>query len=557
LFLDKGATKDDELWRASVIAHETAHMWFGDLVTMRWFNDVWMKEVFANFMADKATEGAAADSNYDLKFLLDHSPAAYGIDRTAGANPIRKQLDNLQDAGSLYGNIIYHKAPIMMRQLERLVGKETLRKGLQVYLKQYAFGNASWPELISILDRETPVDLAAWNKVWVDEPGRPLFDYSLSVANGVIDRFIIRQKGEDSSSRVWPQSFEIAFVYPDTVQEVSIHMTDREMDVTALHNMKLPKTILFNSSGYGYGLFPVDTVLAASIASLTNPVMRASAYINTYENMLSGRGYKPRDLLNAYRNLFTKEEEELNLRLVTSQMADVYWRLLNSTQRSAVVDALEDELWSAIETAPTPNKKKLLFRAYQSMAGTAKGLDRLYTVWKKEMPPQGVVLTEEDYTSLSFTLAIKEHAETSILHTQLRRIKNPDRQKRFEFLMPSVSKDEAVRDRFFQSLKEEKNREKEAWVITALQYLHHPLRAGSSQKYIRPSLDLLEEIQQTGDIFFPQSWLGSTLGSYQSTYAADVVQQFMKEHPFYNPKLKAKILQAADGLFRAVRTLEH
>ncbi|HEY4208189.1 MAG TPA: M1 family aminopeptidase, partial [Puia sp.] len=124
LFLDSGATRDQIIARSNVLSHETAHMWFGDLVTMSWFNDVWMKEVFANFMADKISNITLPDGKYDLKFLTDHFPAAYSIDRTAGAHPIRQQLDNLQDAGSLYGNIIYHKAPIVMRQLERLMGAD-------------------------------------------------------------------------------------------------------------------------------------------------------------------------------------------------------------------------------------------------------------------------------------------------------------------------------------------------------------------------------------------------------------------------------------------------
>ncbi|RYZ93927.1 MAG: aminopeptidase, partial [Sphingobacteriaceae bacterium] len=121
LFLEESATKDELIDRANLLSHETAHMWFGDLVTMRWFNDVWMKEVFANLMADKIGNITFKDNREDLKFLTQHYAAAYSIDRTAGANPIRQQLDNLQDAGSLYGNIIYHKAPVMMRQLERLM----------------------------------------------------------------------------------------------------------------------------------------------------------------------------------------------------------------------------------------------------------------------------------------------------------------------------------------------------------------------------------------------------------------------------------------------------
>jgi len=159
LFLDQGATKDQFIARSNLISHETAHMWFGDMVTMQWFNDVWMKEVFANFMADKVTEKLMGTETFNLKFLQDHYPAAYSVDRTMGANPIRQQLDNLQEAGSLYGNIIYHKAPIMMRQLESLMGKDNFRKGIRQYLTKYAYGNATWPELIEILNKYSTTNM--------------------------------------------------------------------------------------------------------------------------------------------------------------------------------------------------------------------------------------------------------------------------------------------------------------------------------------------------------------------------------------------------------------
>jgi len=135
LFLDESSTREQQIARAALISHETAHMWFGDLVTMKWFNDVWMKEVFANFMADKILQNQLGNHTYLLKFLASHYPAANEVDRSPGANPIRQQLDNLQDAGSMYGNIIYHKAPIMMRQLEAFMGKDAFQKGIRAYLK--------------------------------------------------------------------------------------------------------------------------------------------------------------------------------------------------------------------------------------------------------------------------------------------------------------------------------------------------------------------------------------------------------------------------------------
>jgi aminopeptidase N len=86
-------------------------MWFGDLVTMRWFNDVWMKETLANFMAATIVNPSFPQINHDLRFLLSYHPQAYDVDRTAGANPTRQELPNLNEAGTLYGAVIYEKGP--------------------------------------------------------------------------------------------------------------------------------------------------------------------------------------------------------------------------------------------------------------------------------------------------------------------------------------------------------------------------------------------------------------------------------------------------------------
>ena len=558
LFLDKGATKDQQVSRSNLIAHETAHMWFGDLVTMRWFNDVWMKEVFANFMADKISKTTVEDSNYDLKFLIDHFPAAYSVDRTTGANPIRQDLANLQDAGTLYGHIIYHKAPIMMRQLERLMGEEAFQQGLREYLKKYAYGNASWPELIEIMDKRTPADLQAWNQVWVNEPGRPVFDYQLNVEDGKISTFTISQKAEDGSNRLWPQLFEVALVYKDSVEELTVNMDKATVDLTEAVGKRMPLTVLFNSSGQGYGVFPLDMRnLGGMNKVLKNPVQRASIYINLYENMLNGRTVTPDLLLPIALLESAQEQDELNLKLLTGYLGDTFWQYSTPGRRKEIAASIEKNLWDAMQAKQNPNAKKLLFKAYQNIALTKEAQDRLYQVWQEQKAPAGVILTEEDYTSLALSLAVRNYTNSEgILNQQLTRIKNPDRQKRLQFLMPALSGEVKVRDAFFASLKDRSNRDKEAWVATALSYLHHSLRAELSEKYLRESLELVEEIQLTGDIFFPTNWLQSTFGSYQTATAAQVIRQFLAEHPNYNPKLKGKILQAADGVFRAEKLLQ-
>ncbi|MGE5519503.1 MAG: ERAP1-like C-terminal domain-containing protein, partial [Candidatus Dadabacteria bacterium] len=468
-----------------------------------------------------------------------------------GANPIRQPLSNLQEAGTLYGAIIYDKAPVMMRQLERLMGETPFRDGLRKYLHKYSYSNATWPDLISILDARTPANLQSWNKVWVNTPGRPVISYEMEKANGRILKFIVSQKGERQQNYILPQFFEIALIYPDHVEEETINLNTSRVDVLKLRGKKVPSFILLNSSGQGYGLFALDPNMLSRLEEMKDKVMRASAYVSMYENMLDGKYITPKALLNVYRDLLTKEPEELNLSLITGHITDIYWRLLLPSVRKQISVSLENDLWNALKNETATGKKKILFRAYQSVALSGESLNTLYNIWKNQSPPDGVKLSEDEYTALALSLAVKDYPDSTILNTQLARLTNPDRKNRLLFLMPALSPDQHIRDAFFNSLEDQQVRKKESWVADALGYLHHPLRTTSSRKYLKKSLDMLQQIQLTGDIFFPGSWLSSTFGNYQSPEAVAIVREFLNSHPNYNPKLKAKILQSADPLFRA------
>ena len=196
MLLEESAAQNQMLGRASTIAHETAHMWFGDLVTMEWFSDVWMKEVFANFMAAKIVNPSFPEVNHELRFLTAHYPSAYGIDRTEGTHPIRQELDNLNEAGSLYGAIIYQKAPMVMQQLERMIGEDAFRDGLRAYLNQFRFGNATWLDLVAAFDAQTDIDVAAWSRAWVEEAGRPVIRTELTLDDtGAVETLSFVQSG--------------------------------------------------------------------------------------------------------------------------------------------------------------------------------------------------------------------------------------------------------------------------------------------------------------------------------------------------------------------------
>ncbi len=555
LLLDESATQDQYLSRASLIAHESAHMWFGDLVTMQWFDDVWLKEVFANFMAAKIVNPAFPEVNHDLRFLLYHHPGAYAVDRTAGANPIRQPLENLDQAGTLYGAIIYQKAPVMMKQLELLVGDEVFRQGMRDYLNRFEFANATWYDLIAILDRLSPDRLEAWSRVWVDQPGRPELITRTELEADRIGRLELLQEDPAGEARVWPQAVTVLLGYRDSVEPHPVRMTGPSASLDSAVGRPRPDFVLPDASGKGYANFRLDErsrdYLLAHLPAIDDPLVRGAAWVTLWDAVQEGE-VGPSDFLRLCLRSLDTEADELNVQRILRYLGRTFWRLQTAEQRTAVVGQVEELLWRGLARAEATSLKGAFFRAYRDMALTPDGIERLRAIWSEEVDIPGLVLSERDLTDLAFELAVREvEGWEGILDRQAERIDNPDRRARFDFIRPALSSDPEVREERFESFREEVNREHEPWVVSSLIYLHHPLRAEHAARFITPSLELLEEIQRTGDIFFPKSWLDATIWGHSSTGAADQVRTFLEARPDYPPRLRGKILQSADPLFRA------
>jgi aminopeptidase N len=559
LLLDTSATQDDKLGRASLIAHETAHMWFGDLVTMRWFNDVWTKEVFANFMAAKIVSPAFPEINHELRFLLAHYPAAYGVDRTAGSNPIRQELANLNEAGSLYGAIIYQKAPIVMRQLETIVGADAFRDGLRQYLKAHAFANATWHDLIAVLDPRTPEDLAAWSRAWVEEAGRPRIATELTVANGRIERLAFAQKDPVASrGLVWSQRLTAALGDASGTRSLDVALNAPVVEVPDAKGLPAPSYVLPSGRGVGYGGFLLDTGsltwLLKHLPDIADPLTRGAAAITLWESMLDQR-VAPEALAELLLRTVAVERDEQNVQRMLGYLERAYWKFMGPQARAAFAPRVEQVLGAGLAAAGTTSLKSAWFSALRDMALTAPTVTRLERVWRKTEEIPGLVLAEPDHIQLAQALAVRGvKGADQILSEQMARTQNPDRRAQMAFVRPALSPDEKTRDAFFESLKDVKNRRRETWVLEAVSYLHHPLRALAAEKHIRPSLALVREIQRTGDIFFPKRWTDATLSGHSSRSAAQAVRAFLDALPKdYPPRLRLVILSSADDLFRAAQ----
>jgi aminopeptidase N len=555
LFLEESATQAQYLARASVIAHETAHMWFGDLVTMDWFDDVWMKEVFANFMAAKIIRPSFPDVDHDLRFLSHHQ-SAYEIDRTAGANPIRQPLENLREAGTLYGPIIYQKAPVVMQLLEQMVGEETFREAMRHYLSAFSYDNATWLDLVEILDLLSPEDVAAWSRVWVEDAGRPTVQARVETdAAGAVTRLVATQEDPLGRERLWPQSLTVALGYGTGTETVSLRLFEGEGVATEVRGGPGPDFLLPESEAVGYARFRLDEAsrayLLARLSELQDPLVRGVAWLTLWDALLEGE-VPPAPFLDQLLQGVASESDELNLQRILGFLETLYWRFLKEEDRARRALEVEAAIWERLGGSTETTTRAMLFQTYRDVALSEGAVERLRRVWEGMEQVPGVPMSEEDLTTLAYELAVRDvQGWGDVLEAQMERIENPDRRDRFSFVRPVLSDDPAARAAWFDRLRDAANREREPWVLEGLRYLHHPLRAADAERYILPSLELVEEIQRTGDIFFPARWLDATLGGHGSPAAVKTVRSFLEARPDYPPRLRAKILQSADMVLRA------
>jgi aminopeptidase N len=468
----------------------------------------------------------------------------------------------LNEAGTLYGNIIYDKAPIVMRQLEALVGPDLFRGGMRDYLRRFAFGNASWPDLVAILDDRTPDDLATWSRAWVDEAARPIITTQLEIENGRIVRLAFAQRDPDARrGLLWNQKFQAALGYGDRVRLLPVHLNAASVEVEAARGLPAPLYVLPNGAGVAYGELHLDpasrtwlTTKLPDISGAANALTRGSAWTTLWDAMLDAE--VPADaIIDLALRALPRETDELNVQQMLGSLSQAYWRFIPGARRAALAPRVERTLRAGLATARTPSLKGAYFSTLRSVALTRPTLAWLTSVWKRQLRVPGLTFSETDDIALVQDLALRAvPGWRAMLERQAARTANPDRQARLRFVMPALSDNPAERGRFFASLGDIANRQHEAWVLDGLRSLHHPLRAASSAAFVRPGLEMLQDIQRTGDIFFPKRWMDATLGGHRSPAVAQTVRAFVDTlPPGYPDRLRRIILSAADDLFRSAR----
>ena len=551
MFLEPNATKDDFMSRSMLIAHETAHMWFGDLVTMKWFDDVWMKEVFANYFASEIVRPIYGDINHDLNFLNSNYPQAVSEDRTDGSNPIKQNLDNLSYAGLVYGSIIYNKAPIVFRMLAENLGPDKFRAALTEYLKTYSYSNADWDDLIEIIGKHSERPMDEWSRVWIKERGLP----KISITH-VFDSLIVEQEDLFDKTLFREQKLRVTAYEPKSnwavIKDTIVDLSGKTLRIA---EVKRDAILIANSDGKSYCIFTPDSTaleyMKSKIALIKSndsksQILKFQILSQLYESVWQ-RSLSPGDFLEAVSSLIVNETNKQIFSRALSYSASV----CTSFDVDAVSQKVfELSLMKIIQNGENLDNRVSAFRVLSECCREDRSIDFLVNCFLKPNSSP-LKLSERDLTRLCYELSIRlpERYE-EFKAVQKDRITGVDRLREFNYIVPAVSPISTVRDSVFNSFLNPANREIEPWTITSLSYLNHSLRDEESVRYLSKALFLLPEIRETGDIFFPRNWCRALLSGHKSKDAANEVQIFLEQNRDLNPMLAGKIKQNSKHLMQ-------
>lgn len=534
IFLGNKPSQEELLTRQELIAHETAHMWFGDLVTMKWFDDVWTKEAFANFLADKIVRERFPSINHDLNFLQRYQARAMATDRTDGTHPIKQRLDNLNQAGLLYGNIIYGKAPVVMRKLETLIGAKQLQSGLKRYLSFYAFGNATWDDLMAILDEENPdARVKQFSNVWVKEKGMPTIhiDY-------IRGKLVVSQADPYGRGLNWRQRIVIMLGYD--LDGGKIQAIELTRPVAEISIPKKPDFIIPNYDGQAYGRFTLSDEymqhLPKRLMCTPDEINRYAIAQTLFDNFLMRR------LKSAYfGEMYRQLEKEPNPMIITTLGQHMLRVARSEPQKSR--KQLEMIMLDAVKHNKEQACRQTILRMLSTSAVSPDVVDYVYRLWQQHRDP---LFNERDYMDMAYHLAITKPGQwRDIVNRQRQRIKNADLLREFDYVSRACNPDAGVQRGLFEQLLDPENRRVEPWAAKLLSLLCCSQREQQSTPYIWQGLKELQEIQQTGDIFFPSAWLRSLLGDHRSQEARQKVKDFLESRPDYPENLRLKLQEEA------------
>lgn len=401
--------------RVITILHELAHMWFGDLVTMKWWNDLWLNESFAEFMSTLAVAEATEWTDCWTTFVASEKNWAYRQDQLPSTHPIVAEIRDLDDVLVNFDGITYAKGASVLKQLVAWVGREPFMKGVHDYFTKHQHANTELFDLLTELEKHSGRDLKLWSKLWLESSGvntlKPVFETD---DNGLFTSFTVQQVADESSQIFRPHRIAIGLY---TLQDNKLVRTQRiELDVheeftgvEALVGEQQPDLILLNDDDLSYAKIRFDErslqtardYLGTCQDSLTRSLIWGALWDQTRDAELAAS-----EFIDIVLTHISQETNSTVLRILLQQLLLSATSYVAPTRRKDTLENVANTLWQLAQEAEAGSDLQFqLLKAFATAARTDKQLDTVLDILDEKTTLTGLDIDTDLGWELLISLA--------------------------------------------------------------------------------------------------------------------------------------------------------
>lgn len=550
----RAPTHSDLIGRDLLVLHELTHQWFGDFTTMHWFDDLWLKEGFAQYMAYQTLDILKPTENIWKRFYESIKPGAYAIDSTLGTTPIYQDIPNLKDAKSAYGAIVYSKAPGVLKQLAFVLGADAFREGLRAYLKEHAYSNAEWSDLVHAFEEASHQTLGPWADMWIRHRGMPQVDVAWACDGNRLTRLSLSQHDVLGTSSIWPVATQVLLQPAEGKPiQIRVRLNQQTASVLEASGKPCPQWVFANDQDEAYGRFLLDEASQKSVmdrlGDVHDPFRRAMLWGSLWEGVREAK-LAPRAYLGLAARLAPVENDESLLQSILGHTTIALHRYVSANARAKFVPGLEALAADRMVKSADQSLRITWFRALRGMAETPEGLAKLKALLSGQLSVPEVPLRPLDRWSLVTSLiALGDPEADAIFNAETQRDHSGDGQK-YAYAAGAARPDARTKQKYFDEYLHNPARP-EDWIDQSLGAFNYWNQSALTAPYLKSALEALPQIKGERKIFFLVAWLNAFMDGQQSSEAQAVVSNFLWSATL-DPDLKLKILQVKDELDRTV-----
>ncbi|HCA87175.1 MAG TPA: aminopeptidase N [Streptomyces sp.] len=551
--------------RANVILHEMAHMWFGDLVTMEWWDDLWLKESFADFMGALSLVEATRFENGWITFANRRKAWAYRADQLPSTHPITADIHDLQDAKLNFDGITYAKGASVLKQLVAYVGRDAFLEGARRYFKRHAYGNTRLEHLLSVLEETSGRDMAEWSRAWLRTAGvNSLTPMAVYDTADRITELAVLQDAAPSHPELRPHRVAVGLYHREGTELVryaraEVDVAGPRTVVTELAGARRPELILVNDDDLTYCKTRFDegslSTLRRHLGELTDPLARALCW-SALRNLTRDGLMPARDFLRLVLRFAGRESDIGVLQMLHAWARSSLIHYAAPEWREEGGRALAEGALRELRLAAPGSGHQLAWaRFFADCAGSAADLQLLQGLLSGSARIDGLDVDQELRWTFLEPLAAHGAAGAPEIAAELARDDTASG-KRHQVRCLAARPSAEVKERAWADVVES-DRLSNALVEATIAGFDQPGQRELLAPFAPRYFEAIEQVWEKRSIEIGMAVVRGLFPVLQGDRATlDAAQAWLDEHEGAAPALRRLVLEAHDDLARALRGQE-